>query len=266
MGLMSALFGGPSRSTTKINLGPESELEKQVQAGATGQLKDIESLIKGGAGAEDVTAALGSQRGLATLIEQLQASGGMPSQVQTQQAQAFAQDVFAPEEQAVRSGFAEQEQATSQLAARLGRQVNDPVLRAKLAQEQTRQLGQVSARRTAFGAEQAMAAPQRQLALAESLANVRGGLASQALANRQTLFGLGQQALQAERQWRLNTASQTTTTGSSPGLLSAIGGVGAAIGSFAKGASALSGLFGGGSGTSGGGLGGGMQRRFDGGM
>lgn len=266
MGLMSTLFGGPSSTTTKLNLAPESELEKQVKTASGSSFKELQDLIGQGAGQQDIEAALGSQRGLASLIEQLQASGGRPSQVQTQQAQSFAQDMFAPEEQAVRGGFAEQEQATSQLAARLGRQVNDPVLRAKLAQEQTRQLGQVGARRTAFAAEQAMNAPQRQLSLASTLADVRGGLASQALANRQTLFGLGQQALQAERQFRLGSASQTQTTSSSPGLLSAIGGIGAAVGGIAKGVGAFGNLFGGADSAGGGGAAGGMQRRFDGGM
>jgi hypothetical protein len=142
MGLMSTLFGGPSSTTTKLNLAPESELEKQVKTASGSSFKELQDLIGQGAGQQDIEAALGSQRGLASLIEQLQASGGMPSQVQTQQAQSFAQDMFAPEEQAVRGGFAEQEQATSQLAARLGRQAsprtNPPVRPGRSAQNSFR--------------------------------------------------------------------------------------------------------------------------------
>jgi hypothetical protein len=111
-----------------------------------------------------------------------------------------------------------------------------------------------------------MNAPQRQLSLASTLADVRGGLASQALANRQTLFGLGQQALKAERQFRLSSASQTQTTSSNPGLLSTIGGIGAAVGGMATGVGAFGTLLGVASSAGGSGAAGGMQRRFDGGM
>lgn len=238
MGLFSSLFGGGSSVTSRINLAPASELEKQAQGITGSQLTDLERLIGAGAGEQDVTDALGSQRGLATLLQQLQASGGMPSAQQLGSARQFAQDVFAPEEQAIRAGFQEQEEATSQLAARLGRQVNDPILRAKLAQEQTRQLGQVGARRTAFAAQEAQQMPLRQLGLAEQLANVRGGIASQAFANRQALFTLGQQALGAERQFRLGTASETKTASGGGGLLDVIGGISAGIGGLTNIASA----------------------------
>lgn len=257
MSLFRTLFGGPSSSTSRINMAPESALEGQARGVSGEQLKLLQDLIGAGPGQADVTAGADASRGLASLLEQISGQGGRPSAADLQSARQLAGDVFAPEEQAVRAGFAEQEQSTSQLAARLGRQVNDPILRAKLAQEQTRQLGQVGARRTAFAAQEAQQAPMRQIGLAESLANVRGGLASQALANRQALFTLGQSALQAERQFRLGSASQTRTESSGGGLLDTIGGIAGGIGGLVGIGSRIGGLFGGGGGLSASGGGGG---------
>lgn len=237
----SALLGGlagaiPKRSsqTSTVDLPAASELEKYLSGNLTGGYKGLEELIGMGPGGSDVTAALESQRGLAGLLEQMQASGGMPSAEQIGQAQGYASDIFAPQRQQLQTDFSYQAEQANQLAAQLGRPINDPILRAKLARSQTEQSGQLAARQGAFAAEYANKLPYQTLDLAQSLANVRGGLASQAFANRQMLMTMGSQLLGGERNFRLGAANRTTTSKEGGGLGGFIGGALAGAGTGAR--------------------------------
>ncbi len=240
-GLLGAIAGGQrsrSRQTTEsgVRLALESAEEKQFRETTAEQFGQLRGLVGAGPGQQDVQAGLGAQRDLAAMLQQLSQTGGLPGQQDISAARGLAADIFAPEQQAIRAGFGEQQQRTAQLAAQLGRPVNDPILQARLAQEQTRQLGALGARQTAFSAEQAQRLPLQRLGFAGQLADVRSGLASQALANRQTLLGMGQQLQQAERQFRLGTGTRFSTAEqqSGGGLGGAISGGLAGFGQFAS--------------------------------
>lgn len=207
----------PKKSSTSINAGTAGNDERFATRTITNQFSSLNNLVKQGPGASDVTAGLESQRGLADLLKQMTANGGAPSTEDLASANQFSQDIFAPERQSITSGFAEQAQRTAQLAARLGRPVNDPILQSRLAQEQTRQIGGLEARQTAFRAEEARNTSNRRLQLQAGLADVQGGLATQAFQNRQSLLGLGQSIQAAERNFRLGTATQNTTGGGGSG-------------------------------------------------
>lgn len=259
-GLLGALAGGQAdkgrqrtfqdvhlKDIKELNKG-RSDLEAAADTSQLDQFNQLQALLSQGPGQAEVTAGLQSQNDLAALIQSTLAQGGLPNQTQVGQAQTFASQIFDPQRVALQQSFQDQDIAYQRLAARLGRSGADPVLRNKLAQEQTRQLSLLNSQQGAFAAEQAMSQPQRQLQLAEALAQVRGGLASQALQNRQTLLGLGNQLAASERQYRLSAVgrSSDTTTTSGGGLGGAISGGLAGIG-IGAGTASLFGSFGSGS-------------------
>lgn len=175
----------------------------------TGGLENLRNLLTRGGTAQiegDIDAARSAQLSLAQMLQQAQSG---PSSQNVVSAQNFANSIFAPQEQAMRQQFKQSETETSRLAARLGRQVDDPILRAKLAESQAVQMGQLGAQKGAFTAQTAQGFQNQALQMQNQLAQVRGGLATQALQNRQTLMGMGQSLLNQERQFRLNTATRT---------------------------------------------------------
>lgn len=244
-------MGGSSSTESSLLLSPASVLEKQARGQVSGNLTDLTSLVGAGANQSDVTAGLQSSRGLADLLQQYTQSGGQPNQQDIASAQSLSQDVFAPERNAVQQNFSEQQQRTAQLSARLGRPANDPILQAKLAQEQTRQLSDVQARQTQFRAQQAQSMPLQRLQFQSQLADVRGGLASQAFQNRTALLSLGQQIQQGERDFRVKTATTRQTQNSNPGLMSTIGAVAGVGGALFGAGGSFPGAFGLGSGGGG---------------
>jgi hypothetical protein len=233
------------RDMADINQG-QGELAEMGQGVQRDQLQGLMQLLTQGGQAQAQGDVQGARQESMNLIDMLRNAMGGPSQQNTAQAQRFSQSIFAPQEQALQQQFKQSETDTSRLAARLGRPVNDPILRAKLAESQGNAAAQLQAQKGAFTAQNAMGFQQQGLDLQSQIAGIRGGLATQALQNRQALFGLGQSLVNQERNFRLATAGQTTMgqTTQQGGLMDAIG-AGAAIGgtlmgmpSFGGGASA----------------------------
>ena len=138
------------------------------------------------------------------------------------------------------------------MSAQLGRPVNDPIIQAKLAQQQSQQQSVLGAQQTAFGSQFALNLPQQRLGFQAQGASVLQDLANRAQTNRQVALSLGSSIQNLERNFRLDaglkTSNSTTTTTSSAnafdviggalGVASAIGTGGASLGLFgaAKGA------------------------------
>lgn len=203
----------------KLNQGRSALEATTDQASLTG-FRDLQSLLQAGPGQAEVAAGLGAQQDFASRIQQVLNQGG----VDIAGGQQFAQQIFAPQQVAMQQAFQDQEIQANRLAARLGRPGTDPILRNKLAQEQTRQQAALQAQQGAFAAQQAREIPRMQLGYAEALAGVRSGLASQAFQNRQALMQMGQQLTASERQYRMGTATTTNQQQQSSG-----GGLGGAI-------------------------------------
>lgn len=232
-----------TKQSTRVDLRNMDELNQGQGAAAEfgsqlqmDELKALRDLITGGGIGQAQGDIAGARQESMTLIDMLRNAQAGPSRQNIAQAQNFANQMFAPQEQAMQTQFRQAETDTSRLAARLGRQVNDPILRAKLAQSQADMSGQLQAQKGAFAAQSAFGMQQQGLDLQGQLMNVRGGLASQALQNRQTLLGLGQSLLQQERQFRLGAAGQTTTgqTTQQGGFGDVMGAIGAGAGTIAK--------------------------------
>ncbi len=236
-GLLGAVAGGQkdvSSSTQSMNLAAESDLEKQAREAQGVQFQDLLKLL-GGQSISDIQAQQGqvsqAQGGLDQLLAAFAQSGGMPSQTQVGQAQQYAQQMFAPQQVAMQQAFQDQSTAASQQAARMGRSFgNDPILRARLAQEQTRQQAQLGAQQGAFAAQYAQQLPGQAIGAHEALINLRQGIASQAMQNRLNLLNLGSQLQNQERNFRFNTASRTTSQEGGGGIKGAIGGAFAGVG------------------------------------
>lgn len=250
-GILGAIGGaqGASQSqTVRRELAPASASETRGGELALQNLNDLQSLLAQGPGAQDVAAGAGAQRSLAELLQQLQQSGGLPGAQDVQAAQSFAGQVFQGQQNALTNAFEDQRVQASRAQARLGRGGFDPVLQNKLAQEQTRQSGQLAADQGAFAAQFAQQLPQQRLGFAQQLAGVRAGLASQAMANRQAVFNLGSQLQQQGQQFRLGSATTTSSQSQPGGFLGALtGGIAGASQMFAGGnnlSTALNGMFG----------------------
>lgn len=239
-GAVAGALKGAGKSS--VQLAPQSALGAQGEAQASQSMSQFADLVGQGPGAQDVAAGVGSQRDLASLLQQYQQSGGIPSAQDVSQSQSFAGAVFGGQRAALRDSFLEQSQGAAQQAALMGRSPLDPVLRNKLAQEQTRQGRQLEAQQGSFAAQYAQQQPEKRLGFAQGRANVLGGLATQAMANRQALFSMGQNALQTDNQMRLGSASKSQTSGQE-GVFNAISGGLGALGSGLKASSSLMGLF-----------------------
>lgn len=224
-----------SSSISRVILGEQSALEKDAFGLQSEELNNLRQALTAGGMEQlqgDITSARGAQMDLASMLQQAQRG---PSSQNVSDAQRFANDIFAPQQQAMQQQFQQAETETSRLAARLGRQVDDPILRAKLAEAQGAQMGQLQAQKGAFTAQTAQGFQQQGLGMQNQLAQLRGGLATQALQNRQALMGMGQSLLNQERNFRLNTATRTgnSQTIQQGGLGDVIGAVTGGIGAFA---------------------------------
>lgn len=232
--LLGGLAGAQGRTqTTSINVGEANALETQGYNTQLEQLKELEKMLGAGSGftAADAGAASTGARDLVTALQGALATGGMPTQADIASSNTLAQQLFAPQQTGLNQAFEQQRQMSSRQAARMGRASIDPVLTNLLSQDQTRQQAMLNAQQGQFATQFAQQMPQQRLALQSQLSQAQAGLASQALANRQALLSLGQQLTQSERNWRLGTASQTS---SQPGnfLTGAIAGAGTGFGTY----------------------------------
>lgn len=227
LGALGAIAGGQqsrSSQTTERNLGPASALENQIAGMQPGQLSALEGMVNAGPGQGDVASGVQSQRDLAAMLQQYAAGGYLPSASDTAQARQYASTQFQPQQVALQQSFQDQNQRAAQLASQLGRPVNDPIIQARLAQEQMRQGAQLTAQESAMASQFAMQMPQQRLGYTAQLADVNANLASQAMSNRQALLSLGSQLQNAERNWRLSSAPVTTSQASGGGLQGIISG------------------------------------------
>ena len=247
-GVIGGLSNKGSSSSSTLNLAPASALEQQAAGNIAGDYGQLRGLVDAGPGASDVTAGVGSQRDLAGMLQQYQQSGGLPSGTDVTQAQGLAGGLFQGRRNALTAGFEDQRQQASQNAAVMGRNLNDPVLRNKLAQEQTRQSLQLEAEQGSLANQLALQQPDRRLGYAQSRANVLGGLASQAMSNRQALLGIGEGIQTNERNFRLQSAGKTSSATQEGSFAQGLAGGLAGLGAGLKG-SAGAGGFGGNSAT-----------------
>lgn len=246
--LMGAIAGSqksPDQQVTRsINVGAETEQERQARLGTGQAFSQMQGLAAAGPGEQDVQAGLNSQRSLAQMLQQYSQGGYMP----TAQDQQLAQQMLAPQQEAIRQQGIQANQQYAQAAARSGRGPMDFTFQNQLRQQLGDwQLG-LAAQQSQLAAQQ----PGQRLQYAGQLAQVQSGLASQAMSNRQAIASMGSQIQQMGQNFRLGSATQTSfTPGTGGGTMGAISGAlgGAGAGMNLANLGGQMGLFGGGSST-----------------
>lgn len=229
-GGIAGALKGPAR--IEKNLAPKSDLEIQAEAATGRAMSSFSDLMEKGPGASDVEAGTQSQRDLGAMLADYTKTGGMPGAEDISTGQTMAGRLFAGQRQAQSENFIQQGQQYNAQAALMGRSPLDPVMRNKLMQEQTRQQAQLQADQFGFGTQLALQAPDKKLGYAQGRATVLGGLASQAMANRQALFAMGSAALGQQQKFRSDTAGETHYSGGEGAfnaISGAIGGLGAGM-------------------------------------
>lgn len=195
-------------SSAGLNLAEASDTENYGRDLTLNSVRELAGYVDKGPGAEDVAAATGSQRDLASLLDQYAKGGYKPSDADIASGNDLASKLFQAQRVGLNQSFEDQRAEFNQQAALMGRDPLDPVFRNKLAQQQTRDQQLLDAQQGAFGTQLAMDSPLQRLNFASQKAQVQSGLASQALANRQMLAGLGEGIMTNERNFRLATAER----------------------------------------------------------
>ncbi len=168
--------------------GHEQSLGERMQLQGFNQLQ---SAVDAGPGTADIQAGAQGQRDLAAELERLRTQGTGPTTEDIASQQSLAGRLFRQRQVGLQQSFIGQRQQFEQAAARMGRSPLDPVFRNKLAEQETQAEERLGAEQSVFATQQAQAQPFQRLQLQQSRAELLGGLASQAMANRQALASAG---------------------------------------------------------------------------
>ena len=209
-------------------LGYEATGMSQMQAGQAGFQAALSN---------EVAAGSSGQMDFANMLKSYAEGGNMPNAKDIANSQAFAQSQFDPQRVAQQQAFKEQLTNANRSAALSGRGINDPILRAKLAQEQTRQNAMLTAQQGAFAANFAMQQPGQRLGYMGQRADTLVSRGQTALSNQANLFQMGAAAQQqgfAQRQSQFQTEFNAFSGIKSQGEIigGAINSVGAAATQF----------------------------------
>lgn len=202
--VLGAVAGGQKdKTSSQTNSSQESYLrvgeataeEKRARELQLSSLNDLDARLK----------ELESSPVMASLNNLLMELGQAPSQARINEANAYTNSQFAAQEEALNQSFEDQTTAYAQRAAQMGRSSADPILAAKLAQEQIRQRSTLNAQKTGFASEYAQNAASRNFS--NQLTGL-SGLAQSAIQNRQAVYSLGSDFANTLSQYRLATATQ----------------------------------------------------------
>lgn len=249
LGALSGAMKSEKKTSSGLDLAEEGELERMARLGQGTDYNALRGMVDAGPGQGDVSNAYGAQKDLAAMLKQYSEGGYLPSGADIATGQKYAGLLFQGQREAMNQAFNDQSTEANRQAALMGRSMNDPILRAKLAQEQNRQSAQLNANQGSFATQMALQQPGMRLGFAQDRTNVLSGLATQAMANRQALLSMGQSIQNSERNFRVQTATRWGKEESGGGLKGAISG---ALGGASMGMNAAR-LFGGGGGGGGGG-------------
>jgi hypothetical protein len=214
---LDPVLGSEEKQSTSVDLGQAGAQERWLQDQGFADYAKIRNQ-----GNRLGNRAQEAGNDFASMLRRYSQGGFMPSKGQMSTANKFAQNIFAPQRTQLAQSFQDQIRNANRQAGMMGRRPNDPILAAKLGQEQMRQQSMLNAQQGSFAQQYAMQMPQQQLDYAGQLASVRQGLASQAMQNRMTLLSFGNQLKEQDRNFRLSAAGRTQTTPTS-GLVNAIG-------------------------------------------
>jgi hypothetical protein len=246
-----------------------------VAGGAAGQEKDkvsqsgsqanVSQVLAAPAGADEqkargiqldqidqLQARLSSLESSSTLdnLDKLMAElGQAPSADRISQSNKYADQIYQPRQEQLNQSFQDQTRGFQARAALMGRSSVDPIMAARLAQEQVRQQSSLNAEKGSFAANEAVNAPARQF---NNQMGALQGLSNQAISNRQAVYSLGSDFANTQMNFRLATATRTGNSVQNNEQLSGGGFKGFMTG-FMAGGAGMAKMVGGGAGGGGGG-------------
>lgn len=225
---------GTSNSTsTSVNLANASALQNQANNNVSGDYTSLENDVNAGPGQQDVTNYMNNSTSLAAMLGQYAQSGGMPTSSDFSQGNSLASQAFQGQQTALSQSFQQQMQQANGQAAMMGRSGTDPTLMGTLGQSQMLQRQQLMANQGSYANQLAMQLPGQRLQYAGQQNQLLGGLATQALQNRQSILSMGSGILGQQQQYQLgqsgNTSTQSTPGGFRGALLGAMSGAGAGM-------------------------------------
>lgn len=237
-----AILGGISGSMkdkssytydSNIDAGNATNSETLGQNSELNAFSQLQEMVKSGPSQSDVTAGTSSSRDLAEMLRQYAQQGGnLPTDADISSSNSIAGKLFDPQRVALNQSFIDQNTQANRQAAMMGRSIDDPILAAKLRVGQTLQTQQLNANQGAWSQNFALQQPGQRLGFMQNRDQVLGGLASQAMKNRQSLASMGEGIMNNERNFRLQTArrygnQESESGGGLKGAISgALGGVG----------------------------------------
>ncbi len=207
-------FADPSKSnnstdmTSWLQLADAGNNEQLAGQNIGSFFSQLQGLVDQGPGTAAVQQGLQANQGYGNALQSALQNGGMPTDGDYSNAQSIASRLFAPQQQALELQARGLREGQARTAAQLGRNPLDFALSNKLNQQLFDMNGALQAQQGATAQQLALQMPQQRLDLAGQLAQVRSGLATQAMQNRQAILGLGSSIQQADRQFRLNSGVQ----------------------------------------------------------
>lgn len=213
VGLLAGLMSPDEQTQTKrMQVAPASAWENQGQSLQQSTLPGITAGLSGLPGQEQLNKeAFGASNDFAALLKQYQTTGGMPNQQDITSAQSYANQITAPQQQQMNLALRNSRQQYATNAGIQGRGINDFAMNNKLnlqAQDFAQSLG---AQQQSIGAQYAQQISQNRLGFSGQLAELKTGLASQAMQNRMAIMGLGSQIQNQERNARIAQAGGSVT-------------------------------------------------------
>lgn len=221
-GALAGGIGGAIKKGPKMQL---SALGQEGQASSLAALQAYRNLVGVGPNATDVSASLDASRGFANQLNNISSSGLYDMAAGNR----LAQQQFGGQRQAMEQQFQDQMTQANRSAAMSGRSSNDPILRARLAQEQSRQSAMLNAQQSSAAVDLGRQSTTDMLGLQGQRVGLLQGLSDQAFGNQQNLFGMGSSALQQDFGRQLASAQYEQSRG---------GGIGGALTGMAAGAGA----------------------------
>jgi hypothetical protein len=186
MPVAAAIGAGIGAIGGALKSGPDANMYGRNEAGKT--YEAYKNLVGKGPGGADVTASVDATRGFANTLNNV-ASNGLYDQAAGNR---LAEQQFAGQRQALAQSIQDQMAVANRAASSAGRSTNDPILRARLGAEAMRQSAAMNAQQSSAAMDLGRQSTMDMLSLQGQRVNTLQGLAEQAFAGQQNLFGMGQ--------------------------------------------------------------------------
>lgn len=180
------------------------EEERRGREIGLGALNNYEQLVGAGANQSDVSNAATASREFAQLLRGYQNNGLYDMQT----GQSMAEQQYAPQRDYLNALIQQQIQDANKAAAMQGRNTNDPVLRARLAQQQNLQLLGLQSQQQQAAMGYARQAVTDRIGVGAQRVGVMNDLSQQAFTNYSNLYNMSSNLVNNERNFSLNRPAE----------------------------------------------------------